>query len=105
MKKSLLALVVISIVGFTSALTAQEFQIEVPDAEGFEEEPADVVIVEEKAPVDGFFGRLAKFMSGARAESATDDPDADPWRAGVVSTDPDDPEKKPQGTILFSLNW
>ncbi len=103
MKRKLLTLTAILAMSGWFTLNAQEFDFELPDE--FEDEPADVVIVEDKAQVDGFFSRLLKFMNGARAESATDDQDADPWRAGTVSTDPDDPEQKPQGTILFSLNW
>ena len=90
-----------------ASLPAQEFEVALPEEPADEqfEEPRDVVVVEDKAEVDGFFPRLVKFLGGARAESATGDTNADPWRAGTVSTDPDDPERKPRGTILFSFNW
>lgn len=105
MKTRMLALLASALLVGLFPLRAQDFEFELPEEEAPRERQEDVVIIEERAPVDGFIPRLFRFLGGARAVSARGDATADPWREGTVSTDPDDPERKPRGTILFSFNW
>ncbi len=88
---------------------SQDFLFYLPEEEVPAEEPPsdaqEVLVVEEIAPVDGFFARLLKVLRGVRVENAEGQPAPDAFANGVVSTDPNDREKKPRGTILFSFNW
>lgn len=88
---------------------AQDFILYLPEEDLPSEESAgnqeEVLIVEEAAPVDGFFARLLKVLRGARVEHADGQPADSAFTQGVVSHDPNDPEKKPKGTIFFSFNW